>query len=59
MLRYIMDNFAKFFEIGGYGGYVISSFAVASLVIALMFVLALRSLKTAQNNFKKLQKLED
>jgi len=50
------DNFwSKLWEMGGYGGYVWSSFSVATIIILLMFAASLRALKKSQKTLEKLK----
>jgi heme exporter protein D len=50
------DNFwSNLWEMGGYGGYVWSSFSVAAIIILLMFAASLRALKKSQKTLEKLK----
>jgi len=50
------DHFwANFWEMGGYGAYVWSSYCVAAIIILLMFALCLLALKKSQHTLEKLK----
>jgi heme exporter protein D len=40
-----MDGLAKFFAMGGYGGYVWSAYLIAVVILAALLVVSLRSVR--------------
>ena len=52
-----VDAISQFFEMGGYGGYVWPAYAVAAIVLGLLFGLSLRAVRSNEAQLRTLQEL--
>lgn len=50
-------DFASFFAMGGYGGYVWPAYALAVVVMAALVVASLRSVRTSEAELERLQQM--